>query len=1001
MTTIARVLITTTLSLLIGLSNIVNADDIDIYNTSRFAPYPPYETDGEIAPPNPNYPNILFIVDASWSMRNADQGQVGSRISRLRTAFTEILANSTGVNIALMRFSHRHSGARVLYPMSPIEYARDSVEQLVNTLVLDWWTPSVHALLEGALYYRGDEVHFGRTRTAHVGYRNHRNERFSRVSHPESYIGGEVVRNAQCTDANPDHASCITEEIIGNALYRSPIHHACQSNHIIFISDGAASEPVDRGLATDLIESGCTADQAFTCGPEIAHFLANKDQSQSIAGDNTVTTHTVGFNTSLRSLENIAAAGNGNYYESSSAADLANAINELISGVATPTTILAQPSVTIDSESLFANRSDTYLSLFEPAVTPVWPGNLKGYWFDGQLKDYSTPRLAALDPSTGQFAAGTQSLWSTFPDGNQITLGGAASKIKGQNSRILVTNHPGGTKALLHASNRINADNMNATQLGLPDASLSLQAADMPKMLQWAYGADVHDINNNGNTTEARNQYADPLHSNPRIVTYGKNTANQYESVVFFGTNEGYLHAIDTTTGQDLYSFLPWSLLENLKISYRNTPFTRKLYGMDGHITIWTSDKNNNGFIDKPDEHAYLYAGMRRGGRNYYALDVTKQSAPEILWTITGGAGNFIELGQTWSKMVRGRMRHPDTNQITDVMVFSGGYDDRQDDVITRTPDQMGRAMYIVDALSGDLIWNAGPAGATLNLPEMQYSIPATPEVIDLDGDGLFDQIYAGDMGGQIWRFDVSKTGAITGGRIADFSEINSAPRRFFSTPDAVLVKPEGDDLYLTVSIGSGTRSQPLSLTENNAFYSIKQTDYASTPDGYGFKDSSGSYVPLQHAHLVNVTDNKIVEGSADERTAVALEIKEKSGWYINMEQAGEKILNPSVTANNQVIFTSYQPGEQSLCSIDPGFSNLYQLDIIDGRPVLDSDNDGIKERSDRTSRLLTPGISAPPVIMFAPDTDTNVHVVIGTESSPVSAGALITRTHWAETPEH
>ncbi len=175
-----------TLAFLTCLGSALQADDIDIYNTSRFATYPPYKTDGDIAPPNPNYPNLLFILDASWSMHASDPGQTGSRLERLRTAFNEILANSAMVNISVMRFSHKHSGARVLYPMSPIEFAREDVSDIVNNLVLDWWTPSVHALLEGALYFRGDEVLFGKNRTTHIGFKNHRNERFSRVSHPEA-----------------------------------------------------------------------------------------------------------------------------------------------------------------------------------------------------------------------------------------------------------------------------------------------------------------------------------------------------------------------------------------------------------------------------------------------------------------------------------------------------------------------------------------------------------------------------------------------------------------------------------------------------------------------------------------------------------------------------------------------------------------------------------------------------------------------------------------------
>ena len=46
-------------------------------------------------------------------------------------------------------------------------------------------------------------------------------------------------------------------------------------------------------------------------------------------------------------------------------------------------------------------------------------------------------------------------------------------------------------------------------------------------------------------------------------------------------------------------------------------------------------------------DHVYLYTGMRRGGSNYYALDVTDRNNPELLWTIQGGSGDFAELGQS------------------------------------------------------------------------------------------------------------------------------------------------------------------------------------------------------------------------------------------------------------------------------------------------------------------------------------------------------------------
>jgi type IV pilus assembly protein PilY1 len=212
-------------------------------------------------------------------------------------------------------------------------------------------------------------------------------------------------------------------------------------------------------------------------------------------------------------------------------------------------------------------------------------------------------------------------------------------------------------------------------------------------LMQWARGVDLFDVDEDGDTTDARRRMGDPLHSNPVVVNYGGTDANP-DITLFIATNEGLLHAIDTTDGSEVFSFIPQELLPNLDILYNNSGANAHPYGLDGPLTAWAKDVNNNGVLQdsggntETGEHAYLYVGMRRGGNNYYALNVTDRSAPELKWMIQGGTGNFGQLAQTWSKMELASIKSSGSKRT--VLIFGGGYDpleDRADNVEYVMPD--------------------------------------------------------------------------------------------------------------------------------------------------------------------------------------------------------------------------------------------------------------------------------------------------------------------------
>ncbi len=231
----------------------------------------------------------------------------------------------------------------------------------------------------------------------------------------------------------------------------------------------------------------------------------------------------------------------------------------------------------------------------------------------------------------------------------------------------------------------------------------------------------------------------------------------------------------------------------------------------------------------------FLYFGLGRGGDSYYALDVTRPDSPQLMWHLDHT--NLPGVGQTWSTPVPTKMSINGSGQSASnfVLVIGGGYEPDQDNLATST-DATGNSIYIVDSETGALLWQGTNNGGTKSFnatgKSMDYSIPAEIKVVDFDGDGYADRMYAADMGGQVWRFDVingqSAANLITGGVIAQLGAASLAPpapsaatRRFYYSPDVALVANK-DFNFIHVGIGSGHRAHPLSLATQDRFYAIR-----------------------------------------------------------------------------------------------------------------------------------------------------------------------------------
>ena len=885
---------------------------------------------------------------------------------------------------------------------------RSKMLEIVDEIQYKSGTPIVDTLYEGALYFRGEAVDYGAQRG---GSSSSRREH-TRISHAGSLSAGTINQPAGCTDENLSSLACVTETIT-NGVYDSPIDSSlgsCQQNYIVLLTDGSPSVNTSAAKVKTLTGvSSCEASGNAECGTDLARFLYENDQ---IAGGEVqnVTTYTIGFNFSDQFIKDVASAGGGSFYEASTAAELADTFETIIKEILKTDTTFVAPGATVNQFNRLTHRNELYFSLFKPDDDPKWTGNLKKYRFTGTPPAISDKNnVPAIDDTTGFFKSTVTSFWSPVVDGNQVGLGGAASQLPVTALRNVYTWYNGSASTVLSSAvNQFDKSNTAITDVMLGVEGLGAPYRD--SLMDWVRGTDVLDVDQDTDVTEDRLQLGDPLHSKPTLITYGGTEANP-DITIFFGTNEGLLHAVDAETGEEIFSFIPEELLPNLDEFYSNSAVGTHPYGIDGNVVTWVEDVNGDNEINASDgDHAYIYFGMRRGGRNYYALDVTDRNNPKLMWRIIGGqaADDFELLGQTWSTPVKTKVNI--NGSYEDVLVFAGGYDPNQDGINVRTADAFGNAVFMVRAgedsfTNGgnedgapDLIWSAGDGGAfDLNLSAMDYSMPASPKLIDLNQDNLPDQLYIGDMGGQLWRIDFSQgaataAGLATGGVIADIAGATSSEaRRFYHTPDVSLIN-HGGYRFLNIAIGSGYHAHPLDEVIEDRFYSFRQLDVNTPP---------ASYTGLTEADLYDASANFLgAEGNSlteDQLEAEITAFEAASGWFIKLENIGEKVLAKSLTVNNQVIFTSYEPNNTTStgCSAAIGTSRVYVVSAVDAVPMLDMDEDGDEEKNDRSSNLATSSIAPEPFALIPDGADPLILIGPETPLDDLEFGSLSIRTYW------
>jgi len=707
------------------------------------------------------------------------------------------------------------------------------------------------------------------------------------------------------------------------ATYASPIQYPCQRNYIVNITDGIPEGEGNTITANNrgqynYIESWLTARLGSDIDPDddgadpdpyniyinggsdymddVAWVLQHQDLLPGMDGMQNIVTFAIGFDVAHALLRATAENGGGRYYTAATADELADALRRTMNLIISDAQSFVAPVVPVNALKRTQSGDRLYIALFQPIQSSTfWAGNIKKYAIDAH-GDLASPDGSTATNPDGSIKSTASSYYDLAPSGGAVTKGGVGEVLLRRNTPRDIFTYLGNPD-LTASSNRFAITNANITPalLAVPDS----QTRD--QVIRYLHGEDVFDDDEDGNTSEKRNWVlGDFIHSTPLIVSYSDGT-----KIILAGANDGQLHAFDDETGQELWSFVPPAVLPRLKEILPG--------GAPSHPFL--VDGSPKLLVTQTDQKIVVF-GLRRGGAQYYALDVTSKTGPRFLWSVSAETPGFSELGQAWSEPALGKIGN--AMSFTYAAVFGAGYDPYFDDPSKTAPNPsnpVGRAFFVVNALDGSLI-------EALRVSGMTYPIPSNVSALDLDEDGTLDVAYAGDLGGNLWRVDLPSRA----------TKVFSTPgHKIFAAPD--LVREHG---ALAVFFGTGDLANPLETSVTDRIVAFRD-DMLSA----GHTESD----------LVDVTDNLIQEGSQAQQELIRSQLATSSGWFIRLTRPGEKVLS-SPLAFFDVLFTTFSP-TTDVCS-GGGDARLYILGFDDGRAVADMNGDQSLTKDDRSKKIGT-----------------------------------------------
>jgi type IV pilus assembly protein PilY1 len=451
--------------------------------------------------------------------------------------------------------------------------------------------------------------------------------------------------------------------------------------------------------------------------------------------------------------------------------------------------------------------------------------------------------------------------------------------------------------------------------------------------LEYLRGSDANE--GTGNNYRIRlSRLGDLINSDPFFVgmpSFPNNLGAGYPAfrsaysgrtpMVYVGGNDGMLHGFNANNGAEELAYVPHLVFPHL--SQLTDPGYSHRYFVDGSPTVGDAYGSFGSRCSSGGAcwRSVLVSGLRNGGQGLFALDVTdpatfdeSNAANLVLWEFSDA--DDADLGYTFSqpsivKMANGAW----------AAVFGNGYNNSEPD--GRASATGHAVLYVVFLDRGlDGIWSIGSDFIKIDTGVGSPATPnslSTPAPVDQDGDFQVDYIYAGDLQGNLWRFDVRNASPSNWGpAVRLLTATSGGSVQPITTRPEVGSHPDPLETGLMVYFGTGKYledSDTNSVSPTQTFYGI--WDKLETPP-----------TVVTRSDLLQQT---VVSETAGQRVTSKNEIDWQihSGWYIDLPAPGERQVTDSMLRNGRIIFTTLIPHTKA-CSFG-GTSWLMELDAYFG----------------------------------------------------------------------
>jgi len=423
-------------------------------------------------------------------------------------------------------------------------------------------------------------------------------------------------------------------------------------------------------------------------------------------------------------------------------------------------------------------------------------------------------------------------------------------------------------------------------------------------------------------------------------------SAASRQAVVYVGSNDGTLHGFNAETGDEVIAYVPsmlYSSATNEGLHYLTDANYQHRYYVDLDPTV--SDvyiNTSTGVGATPSWRTVLVGGLRAGGRGLYALDVTDPGVfseastyPEdiVLWEFSNS--DDADLGHTFSRPTMALMNNGEW-----AVIIANGYNDTGD----------GQAklfiLFLEDGLDG---WGVGDyveinteVGNTTERNGL-----STPAVADLDGDGDADRVYAGDLEGNMWAFDISDSNSSKWD--VAYSQGNTPKPLFTADTNQPITGKPALSKHLTQPDTANNEPNVMVYFGTGQYITDGDKTSTDTQSLYGVWDMGDK--ELTRGDLVMQEIDSSVSSSTT-ATANAVDYGGSDrGWYFDLPDTGERLITTPLLWAGNAYFNSLVPESDPCSSGATGI--LTALDMITGglpeEPPLDMNGDGIINDEDLT----------------------------------------------------